>query len=889
VGWLRELMATCEPPIPSYGDLARRCLESQQWPRDIQPQARSLASLFSKFDRGMEVEWLAERREVQHVIAQTLGLPLRAVEHEVLRHVGNADRNLNRFRFLDAPNARPIDLREEDLPDIFHPRLTRPGLWDKLWWTTPPGSAHELLAKWLHARALAESATCETWADVVLGSTSGVTPLLVEYLGPAPSTFDLQLLGARPLCICSHLPAPPGLLAVPAIGAAEVEDALLEWLLPLWVQPAEVPLIQLRAWLNRLRGLGLGSNLEALLGLVSLAYDVGLEKLEALSLIELVQFFLRKTIQQSSFVIASEGTWLQDHVYDVLRGMARNALANVGTQWNTSLTQADWLNLIPSEYQRGVDAEWTRVSLQQAGAPLTVSELEKALKAVPPGGFRVIESLRTAQILREGAGAKLSIRPRWVADFFESAGYSCLLEESADSWGQVALDPRRTKGVTDALTRELAASVFRTLDAALELDDDESPGYALAIELLVVTTGRQLLLGKEFEPEQVGGLLRLQQGQLVNRSTTVGRSEGALLPSPRLLASPANLNSWGEWLLSVWALCEHATDVSELASANPWELQPVIEPAALSLVINALEHLEPLVVAGTYRLFGRLLVHLQQASKVNPKVTPTLNACLSHPLFSVARVLRGDGWDAWELALRAPHGIASISATSSEDAWPSLARTAWRTWNEKGSPAVGLELFSNPRHRQAFWPHLPDRVLKALLDERHSIVLQVPSECMKAEWVTMYLERVPENSELARQYLEVIPMAAITEEHFEVLFELLEAHAFAERVMGLWEGHGQAGYQRLLVLLDAGKTAQAQVWLATLPETQLNPLTTHLRSHIERVGTRYPSFEACRVWVHDLCCNRKPGWQSTYDLLSDMEVRLKRVARAAPITITPAD
>jgi hypothetical protein len=33
-----------------------------------------------------------------------------------------ADRSQNRFRFVDAPNARPVDLREEELPAIFDER-----------------------------------------------------------------------------------------------------------------------------------------------------------------------------------------------------------------------------------------------------------------------------------------------------------------------------------------------------------------------------------------------------------------------------------------------------------------------------------------------------------------------------------------------------------------------------------------------------------------------------------------------------------------------------------------------------------------------------------------------------------------------------------------------
>lgn len=887
MGWLRELMAASDPPVQSYGDLARRCLDHRDWPRDIQPQARSLASLFSKFDRGMEVEWLAERREVQHVLAQTLGLNLKSVEQEVHKHLGHADRNLHRFRFSDAVNARPIDLREESLPAVFDERLLRPGLWEKYWWSAQTGCGQELLSAWLHARALADVTTCATWQEVVGASQAGVVPLFVEYTGAPPSNEQVQALGERPLCLVHVAPAPVGFTELVSPSLPDIEEALITWLATLWVQPAPVSVTELRAWLARLREGGLGTTLDAMIGLVGVAYQWGLAAVETLSPLELTRLFLTKAIEQTSFVVSNEGAWLKDNVYEVLRGLARNALALRTAPWNTPLAQADWLTLVPSEYQRGVDAEWTRVSLQQAGAPLTVSELEKALKAVPPGGFRVIESLRTAQLLRQSHDAKLTLKPRWVADYFEAAGYASLLEESADSWGKVALHPERVDGIVRALDREHAAEKFRALDAALELDDESTPGYALAIELLVLTVGRQLLLGKELEPEQVSGLLRLQQQQVVYRQVAGVSSEA--VPSPRLLAAPEELGKWGAWLLSVWALCEQAPDLPELSALNPWGPKPAIDDTTVLLVSRALEHENAEVIAGAYQMLGRLLQYLEGAVKETPSLAAIAQACLNHPAFAAARVARGDAWDAWELVLKAPLGVETVRTLLSDEAWPNVAKTAWRSWHEHGAPLSGMSLFARADRRALFWPHLQDRVLRALLDERHPIVHQVPSECMKAEWVTIYLERVPEQTELARQYLELIPMAAITDEHFEVLFELLEAHAFAERVFGLWESHGPAAYERLVSLLDAGKSQQARVWLTTLPESQFAPLVEHLRIQLERVGTRYPSFEACRTWLHEVCSRRRPGWLQTYDLFADMELRLKRVARVASATITPAD
>src|SRR5688572_25013208 len=90
VGWLRELMEVASPPIDGYGELARRALAHPEWPSDTQPAARSLAALFSKLDRGIELMWLADRGAVQRTLALVLGCPIewvrRAVAQESEEH-----------------------------------------------------------------------------------------------------------------------------------------------------------------------------------------------------------------------------------------------------------------------------------------------------------------------------------------------------------------------------------------------------------------------------------------------------------------------------------------------------------------------------------------------------------------------------------------------------------------------------------------------------------------------------------------------------------------------------------------------------------------------------------------------------------------------------------
>src|SRR5262245_5601474 len=87
VGWLRQLMDLAGPPIDGYGELARRALAHPEWPADTQPRARSLAALFSKLDRGIELEWLADRDAAQRALALILACPVESVRRAVAPEV----------------------------------------------------------------------------------------------------------------------------------------------------------------------------------------------------------------------------------------------------------------------------------------------------------------------------------------------------------------------------------------------------------------------------------------------------------------------------------------------------------------------------------------------------------------------------------------------------------------------------------------------------------------------------------------------------------------------------------------------------------------------------------------------------------------------------------
>src|SRR5688572_5751989 len=154
MGWLRDLMEASTPPFRSFGALARRVLESPDWPADTAPQPRSLAALFSKLDRRIELEWLGDRPAVQRVLAECLGRPLAEITGVLGLSASPLTDTTSRFRFEDAPYVRPLDLLREGLCPGFPAELTLPVTWRRLWWHAPPGSGRRLVGAWLEARGL---------------------------------------------------------------------------------------------------------------------------------------------------------------------------------------------------------------------------------------------------------------------------------------------------------------------------------------------------------------------------------------------------------------------------------------------------------------------------------------------------------------------------------------------------------------------------------------------------------------------------------------------------------------------------------------------------------------------------------------------------------------
>ena len=208
-------MEVATPPIDGYGELARRVLAHPEWPADTQPRARSLAALFSKLDRRIELEWLGDRDAAQRALALVLGCPLETVRRAVAPEAETAP---GRIRFFDLPYARPFDLRDEPLPPGIPELVRNPASWERVWWRAPSGSGRSLTGQWLRARGLARFVSARRLEDV-LGRLGGSGPMFLELeLLDAPellaqlglSVGDEILIGSSRFTIRGVIATEPG-------------------------------------------------------------------------------------------------------------------------------------------------------------------------------------------------------------------------------------------------------------------------------------------------------------------------------------------------------------------------------------------------------------------------------------------------------------------------------------------------------------------------------------------------------------------------------------------------------------------------------------------------------------------------------------------------------
>lgn len=871
MGWLRDLMRSANPPVRSFGELAREALKAPDWPADCEIRERSLATLLSKLDRQEQLQWLADRPSVQRLLSRLLSAPTDALRRPLLAVSPSQAGDTRLLRLRDLPGARPLDLVREPLLPGLPERVQRPD-GPALWWVAPSGSGRSLCGAWLKARGRAEFASAERW-DGTLALGDG--PLFLE-LGRAGKSEPQPRTG---LCVAAPFsPYTRGFEVVRSPPLSETLDLLIDWVaarLPSDTRLAPEPAKKV---LQTRLAEGSAQTLADAIGWLGLMDELGARE-AAKPVDRIARRFVERRVNAQLDPAATHASWLRRSIYPLLMGLLSRSFTDSDLRLSEARSFEDWMALVPPEVERSVDVEWMRLSLSRIESAIRPSDLDRAARQLPPGAFRVITALEDSGLLARTSTEELRLEPAWLVRALGQQAIQGLIGGSPFEWGEALLRRHAAPAVSRAIFERTLAVGGSALEPVLDLDAEDQPAYAAAVDVAFRAAGIGRLLDADIGQEILDGLLS-EMDRLV-----LSRPQGA--PVPRIdldtgtedeeseaSAEGRMLLTRGSFFLAALSVTEVGSkSVVRLGPLNPWR-QTSPSPALASAYDEIFRSLEtaPRWEHATCSLVGRIRRAIGNVS--DPEVP--------HPLEQPAQVLDEAELGVLSWSTVRAHGesrpfLPSLLALAAERHVPlaTLLPAIWAAWDEAERPENAAFLApSAPEHRQ-FWAMIPEGLLaKLLVDDRRT---HVPYPVFGAEQWRAFSRALVVYPELVRDSgaWEFIP----EELAFTLLGSELPWQTAPAALRMLWKRFPE----RLLAVVRQ-KLQSAQVsdreplglLLEAIPPDSARVLLESLKSEpVPGIGPY--SLDPLRALLHRLVGERAPAWREAYGMLAQLERELRRV------------
>lgn len=543
MGWLRDLMARSTPPIASLGELARLSLAHRDWPDRSRIQERSLSALFSKLDRGQELDWLRDRPEEQVVIAEILRLPLLDLKTQLGEKPGTVD--VRRMRLWDVRFARELDLAREDLPPGLPPELTARTEWSPLVWVTSDGAGRGLVGKWLTARGLAHFCPVSQTTELRKLPTRGA--LLLD-LDPRveldEADFEELRVSQRPVCFAARQGQlrvlPPGARIVHSPPASAYLSPLIDWVRERLAADSNLDPDRAEAWIRR--QLGADSSLGELLGMIGLADELPYPELHRLNLEAALKKLLERRLREANPAESAPARFAAV-AFDALTEAAARTLVDTGLSLPSALPLDSWSRLLDSRAAELADPVWLESALR--GVDLSAKELKRIQSALPPRGHKLARALVAASLLHPSSSNEsngedvYALTPYCLLPVLRKRAAREALGLSPSAWGQGLLRELPGKGESPLQGElELLASEenFSAHEELLESFDESLPEHGAALEAALESLGISTLHGHSVPEELALETLRsfrrvgvYLEGLWEPRFRPVGRFSAALL------------------------------------------------------------------------------------------------------------------------------------------------------------------------------------------------------------------------------------------------------------------------------------------------------------------------------------------------------------------------
>ena len=860
-------MRDARRPARSFGEVARRAVVSESWPSEWKIQARSLASILSKLNRGQELEWLADRPEAQVALADALGEPLASVRARLEAELGVVDAGLGRFRLDELRYARPLDLVREPLPPGIPAQVLQPGAWRCTWWEAAAGSGRSLVGRWLAARRLATHLVARRWQDAFerLPTTGAVFVELFE--APEPT-----LVAATPLRpgLCVAAPAPPPVEVAdswervhsPAI--AHELAALVAWIAERLPDDGHFEPRRALEWLREAERAGIVDSLDTAMGLAGLIDEVSVAEIEKRRLHFLAHRFVDHRLEEASQEAGLDRQWLRQSGFDALLGIFKRLLLDTETSWDTPRSEDAWLALVADEHRNFVDVEWLRASLERSGAPLSARELERTLRDLPPGAFRTVRAFERAGLLVESSDPHLLVpSPRWLGLAMLQRARDEIAAGSPFAWGEALLAREPSVSIYRSLRERMRADPTSVIEDLLEDTSDTEPAHAAAVEAALRAAGSLLLHGAELSSDHLEALweeamalaLDLGDSHLAPRvehpaavsaeEIELGRSGwllAALAVSEQLtrqLRGPAALQPWSS-PCTPEALRAVLDDIADdLRAREPLDQDVLGRSAALSyrawMLVAAGDDAPPLPwLAAAGALVEAIMQHRLSWDHV---IALSEDRLLAHAVFSLARV-----------AGQPPELIVS---------------SLWAAWDGAGRPHPAATLLApGGAFDREVWRAAPPALLAALLTVGEIDLGVLPWEQLSAEqWGAALGAEGVLACDAARLW-QHIPAASLGEIIRSEDPSRLPPAALAQA----WSRAPATVLERVGTLFGERRSEEALTLTALAPEQTTEQLVAVLTEH--RRDASASSLAWLRRWLHARVRGRSQGWRDAYALLA---------------------
>jgi hypothetical protein len=554
MGWLRDLML--DAGVPSFGALARASLAHPAWPKESKVQQRSFATMLSRFDRRMELDWLNERPAAQQALSELLRCPVGDLRAPIVR-AEQEQLCPSRMRLESVPAARSLEFAEEPIPPGFPPDLSVPSSWDRLLWATIPGDGRTIAGQWLDNRGRAEVRSILDEHSLFKLPTTG-PPLFID-VRLESSGEPWLWKPSRPVCLVidrysSNLRRwfDEGWRIAETPSIETTLDSIVIWLAQRLSSQSHFDAEAVTVWLREgPLAEGLIESFGDVLGWCGLVTQVGFEATCRRDKNQSLALVIKRAMAQLAERRDSRGSGLSRKTPDLLVAMAERSLLLPNVDWMAPRTLEAWVELLPDEERLGPDVDWMRAHLTAASKSIRARDVERAAARFPPGAHRWLGLLRDAGLLRPIDAEDFVLRPHFVARLALQIAKGSLIEASSAVWGEALFHGQGTASIWPQLRKRAELAPDALIDSALDDLDEDSPSSVLALDATVIAVGLSQLGGHEVSAAMAE--------QLLGEACALSLRQPDELPRPRigLGSNFLGVDSRALWWLSLISLSEN--------------------------------------------------------------------------------------------------------------------------------------------------------------------------------------------------------------------------------------------------------------------------------------------------------------------------------------------